>query len=141
MYAKMKLNWNILLNKKFSDQFGENFCFTKMGICHLFHLVNSFIATFLQPLCLVTEKFFSKLLSRFYLTRQNAFIKRCSPCCFASKNACPKGGEFFWKSKGLPAPSDHTYKTIDFIILFQSIQINFMKISDFTKGSLNYAVK
>ena len=33
-------------------------CFTKMGICHLFSLVNFFIATFLQALYLVTQKVF-----------------------------------------------------------------------------------
>ena len=37
------------------------FCFTKPYFCHFFSLVNIFIATFLQPLCLVTEKFFFKI--------------------------------------------------------------------------------
>ena len=34
------------------------FCFTIMGICDLFSLVNFFIATFLQALYLVTQKVF-----------------------------------------------------------------------------------
>ena len=58
--SKITVNSKLLLNKKFSDQFGANFSFTIMGICHLFSLVNFFIATFLQALYLVTKKFFFK---------------------------------------------------------------------------------
>ena len=64
MYIKINLNSKVLLNKKFSNQFGENFCFTIMGICHLFSLVNFFIATFLQALYLVTKKFFFKITNK-----------------------------------------------------------------------------
>ena len=40
------------------------FCFTKVGICHLFSLVNFFIATFLHALYLVTQMvFFFKKVS------------------------------------------------------------------------------
>ena len=63
MYPEINLNSKVLLNKKFSDQFGKNFCFIIMGICHLFSLVNFFIATFLQALYLVTQKVFFKKVS------------------------------------------------------------------------------
>ena len=36
-------------------------CFTKTYFCHLFSLVNIFLSTFLQPLYLVTKKFFFKI--------------------------------------------------------------------------------
>ena len=58
MASKITLKSKLLLNKKFSDQFGANFSFTIMGIGHLFSLVNFFIATFLQALYLVTQKVF-----------------------------------------------------------------------------------
>ena len=61
--SKMILNSKILLNKKFSDQDGAKFGFTIMGICHLFSLINFFIATFLQALYLVTQMVFFKKVS------------------------------------------------------------------------------
>ena len=56
----MNLNSKVLLNKKFSNQFGNNFYFTKAYFCHLFSFVNFFLPALLQGLYLVTEKFFFK---------------------------------------------------------------------------------
>ena len=56
--SKMKLNLKILLSKKFSDHFFENFCFIIIDFCHIFFLVNFFLSALLQPLYLVTKKFF-----------------------------------------------------------------------------------
>ena len=58
---KMTLNSKFLLNKKFSDQLGENFCFTIVNFPHIFSLVNFFLPALLQGLYLVTEKFFFKI--------------------------------------------------------------------------------
>ena len=48
----------------------------------------------------------TSFLTRFCNGEQNDFSKHWSPCHFASKNTCPKSGEFFWKWNSLPAPSD-----------------------------------
>ena len=58
MYIEINLNSKVLLNKKFSNHFGENFCFIIMGIGHLFSYVNFFLSTFLQALYLVTQMVF-----------------------------------------------------------------------------------
>ena len=55
------LKMKISLNKKLSNLYGENFCFTIIDFPHIFSLVNIFLSTFLQPLCLVTKKFFFKI--------------------------------------------------------------------------------
>ena len=65
----ISINSKISLNKKFSDQFGEDFCFTNMGIGHLFSSVNFFLATLLQALYLVAQMVFFKKRWRVCATR------------------------------------------------------------------------
>ena len=59
-FSKINLNSKLLLNKKFSDQIGENFSFTIINFCHIFSLVNYFLYALLHGLYLVTKKFFFK---------------------------------------------------------------------------------
>ena len=68
IFPKMNLNSKVLLNKKFSNQFGNNFYFTKAYFCHLFSFVNFFLPALLQGLCLVNEKFSDQFLENFSFT-------------------------------------------------------------------------
>ena len=58
MYTKLDLNWKVLLNEKFSKQFGEKISFTIVDFPHIFSLVNFFLAALLQALYLVTQMVF-----------------------------------------------------------------------------------
>ena len=101
--SKITLNSTILLSKKFSDQFGKNFCFTIINFPHIFFLVNFFLSAFLQVLCLVTEKFFFKNSIKLYPFRAELalnlnldfFPLKNRPCDVISKVTLESEG--LWK--------------------------------------------
>ena len=114
MFAKINLIWNILLNKKFSDQFGENFCFTKMGICHLSHLVNFFLATFLQVLYLVTQMvFFQNQYMDSTIGSKMTLVNIVPQVVLHLKMHAFLSVGFFGEWTKVPAPCDALAKAVD----------------------------
>ena len=112
-FSKIILNSKLLPSKKFSDQLGADFCFIIMGICHLFHLVNFFISTFLQPLYLVTQMVFFQKGQRDSPTRgKTPLVNVVTHMVLHQKMHILVSVYFFGRLKGLPAPSVEKYPSL-----------------------------
>ena len=108
-YTKISLNSKLLLSKMFSDQFGENFCFTIINFPHIFSLVDFFLSTLLQPLCLVTEKFFfQKQYTASAIESKMTLVNIGPHVILHQKIYVPWAVDFVGRSKGVPAPCGAT---------------------------------
>ena len=105
MSSKITLKSKLLLNKKFSDQFGVNFSFTIMGICHLFPLVYFFYSYLpLSTLFSNQKVFFQKQYTASAIRSKMTLVNVVPQVVPDPKTGVSGMGTFVGGSTPFPAP-------------------------------------